>query len=144
MLSATLSNYEPMTRLGFQYELFYARMSANRISYNGNQDVGDPHLSGAQISIEPFSGWSLGVNRLLQYGGGAGLPSSPRFLLRDFFQPSGLSQTKANQRASLHQPLHRPGQKHRSRCTSSMPARTNSGRPGGSYLPGKSGRVRRH
>jgi Capsule assembly protein Wzi len=100
MLSATVSNYEPLTRLGFQYEIFAARMSANRISYNGNEAVGDPHLEGVQLSVEPFSGWSLGVNRLLQNGGGAGLPSSPRFLLRDFFQPSGLSQTQGNQQAS--------------------------------------------
>ncbi len=100
LLSATVSNYEPLTRLGFQYEIFVARMSANHISYNGNEAVGDPHLEAVQLSIEPFSGWSLGVNRLLQYGGGAGLPSSPRFALRDFFQPSGLSQTQGNQQAS--------------------------------------------
>jgi hypothetical protein len=100
MPSVTLSNYEPLTRLGFQYEMFIARMSANQISYQGNQAVGDPKLFGTQFSIEPFSGWSLGVNRLLEYGGGAGLPSSAHFLLQDFFKPSGLSQTQANQQAS--------------------------------------------
>ena len=57
-------------------------------------------MFGAQFSIEPFTGWSLGVNRLLQYGGGGGLPDSRRFLLRDFFKPSGLSQTQGNQQAS--------------------------------------------
>jgi len=51
------------------------------------------------LSIEPFSGWSLGFNRMLEYGG-AGLPSSLRLLLRDFFRPSGLSQTQGNQQAS--------------------------------------------
>jgi len=100
MPSATLSNYEPLTRLGFQYELFFARMSSNHISYNGVQAVGDPNLFGVQFSIEPFSGWSLGVNRMLQYGGGAGLPSSGHFLLTDFFKPSGQSQTQGNQQAS--------------------------------------------
>jgi hypothetical protein len=54
-----------------------------------------------QVSIEPFSGWSLGVNRMLEYGGGDGLPSSARFLLRDFFKPSGLSQNQGNQQASF-------------------------------------------
>jgi len=63
--------------------------------------VGNPHLFGTQLSIEPFPGWSVGVNRLLQYGGGSGLPSSPRFLVRDFFKPSGLSQLQGNQQASL-------------------------------------------
>jgi hypothetical protein len=100
MPSMTLSNYEPLTRLGFQYEFFLARMSDNQISYNGNEAMGNPRLFGAQFSVEPFSGWSLGVNRLLEYGGGAGLPSSLRFLARDFLEPSGASQLQGNQQAS--------------------------------------------
>ena len=104
MPSVTLSNYEPITRLGFQYELFLARMSeSDRIHYEGQGTApigrGTPHLFGAQFSVEPFSGWSLGVNRILQYGG-AGLPDSPHFLLKDFFQPAGQSQTLGNQQAS--------------------------------------------
>jgi Capsule assembly protein Wzi len=111
MPSVTLSNYEPLTRLGFQYEFFLARMSqtggnsgnsltGDNILYNGIASRGNPHLFGTQLSIEPLPGWSLGVNRLLQYGGGSGLPDSARFLLRDFFKPSGLSQTQGNQQAS--------------------------------------------
>jgi hypothetical protein len=100
MPSATLSNYEPLTRLGFQYELFWARMSSNHILVNGVDALGNPKLFGAQFSIEPFSGWSVGVNRLLQYGGGNGLPTSLSFLARDFFKPSGLSQLQGNQQAS--------------------------------------------
>ena len=100
--SVTLSNYEPLTRLGFQYEFFLTRLSqpGNNILYGGALSSGDPRLFGAQISIEPFPGWSVGVNRLLEYGGGSGLPDSARFLLRDFFKPSGLSQTQGNQQAS--------------------------------------------
>jgi hypothetical protein len=108
MPSVTLSNYEPLTRLGFQYEFFLARMSqagepgqsGDNILYNGVGSIGNPRIFGTQLSIEPFPGWSLGVNRLLQYGGGSGLPSSAGFLLRDFFKPSGLSQTQGNQQAS--------------------------------------------
>jgi Capsule assembly protein Wzi len=100
MPSVTLSNYEPLTRLGFQYEFFLARMSSQPILYNGTEAIGRPRVFGAQFSIEPFSGWSLGINRLLEYGGAAGLPSSARFLARDFFQPSGTSQTQGNQQAS--------------------------------------------
>jgi hypothetical protein len=100
--SVTLSNYEPLTRLGFQYEFFLTRLSqsADNIAYNGILSSGSPRLFGAQISIEPFPGWSIGANRFLEYGGGSGLPDSARFLLRDFFKPSGLSQTQGNQQAS--------------------------------------------
>lgn len=102
--SFTLSNYEPLTRLGFQYELFLGQLSeSDHIHYRGQNTVpvgrGNPKLFGAQFSIEPFSGWSLGVNRTLEYGG-AGLPDSPSTLLRNFFKPSGLSQTQGNQEAS--------------------------------------------
>ena len=104
MPSATLSNYEPLTRLGFQYEFFLARMSSsNHILFNGQgttaQGRGNPKLAGAQFSIEPFSGWSLGVNQLLQYGG-AGLEDSASTLLHYFFKPAGLAQTRSNHQAS--------------------------------------------
>jgi Capsule assembly protein Wzi len=104
MPSATLSNYEPLTRLGLQYEFFLARMSSsNRILYNGQGTLaegrGNPKLAGAQFSIEPFSGWSLGVNQLLQYGG-AGLDDSANTLLHYFFKPAGEAQTKSNHQAS--------------------------------------------
>jgi hypothetical protein len=99
--SVTLSNYEPLTRLGFQYELFWTRLSnSDHILYLGKESSGKPSLFGTQLSIEPFSGWSLGVNRNLQYGGGAGMPDSIHFLVKDFFQPSGLVQTQGNQQAS--------------------------------------------
>jgi hypothetical protein len=107
-LSATLSNWAPLTRLGIQYELFLANLNqtgsgtapGDTIDYNGVLSRGNPHLFGLQVSIEPYPGWSVGFNRLLEYGGGSGLPSSARFLLRDFFQPSGQSQTQGNQEAS--------------------------------------------
>jgi hypothetical protein len=106
--SVTLSNYEPLTGLGFQYELFLARMQqtesgsppGDNILYNGIASRGNPNLFGTQLSIEPFPGWSLGVNRVLQYGGGSGLPDSANFLARDFFKPSGASQNQGNQQAS--------------------------------------------
>jgi hypothetical protein len=99
--SVTLSNYEPLTRLGFQYELFWTRLStSDHILYLGHESSGKPDLFGVQLSIEPFSGWSFGVNRNLQYGGGTGLPDSFNFLLKDFFKPSGAVQSQGNQQAS--------------------------------------------
>jgi hypothetical protein len=104
MPSVTLSNYEPLTRLGFQYEFFLARMSESDHILGGGQGTskesrGTPKLFGAQFSIEPFSGWSLGINRQLQYGGG-GLPDSASTLARNFFIPGGKAQTEGNQEAS--------------------------------------------
>src|SRR5215472_2863386 len=109
--TVTLSNWEPLTRWGFQYEFALGRLSqtsansgaslpGDNISYNGVSSRGDPRLFSMQLSIEPFPGWSLGFNRNLEYGGGSGLPDSARFLARDFFKPSGLSQTQGNQQAS--------------------------------------------
>ncbi|HYL01647.1 MAG TPA: capsule assembly Wzi family protein, partial [Steroidobacteraceae bacterium] len=109
--SVTLSNWEPLTRLGLQYEFALSRLSqtsansgasvpGNNLLYQGVAGRGDPHVFSMQLSIEPFPGWSFGFNRNLEYGGGDGLPSSARFLLRDFFRPSGQSQNQGNQQAS--------------------------------------------
>jgi Capsule assembly protein Wzi len=102
--SVTLSNYEPLGGLGFQYEVFLSQMSRSDHILGGGQGTtemssGNPKLFGMQLSIEPFSGWSIGFNRTLQYGGG-GLPDSAHFLFTDFFRPGGTSQTLGNQEAS--------------------------------------------
>jgi hypothetical protein len=89
MPSITLSNYAPMTRLGIRYELFIAEMSeSSGIVYQGALTEGKPRLAGLHFSIEPFPGWSIGVNRIQQYGGGA-RPDSLRDLFDAFFNPAG-------------------------------------------------------
>jgi hypothetical protein len=140
MPSATLSNYEPLTRLGFQYEFFLAQMSrSNHILGEGQgtqlERSGNPKLFGAQFSIEPFSGWSLGINRQLQYGGG-GLPDGPTFLLRDFFRPGGQSQTQGNQEASYVTRFIYPGKTPFAVYVQYAGENTLDG---GSYLLGESG-----
>lgn len=71
MPSVTLSNYTPLTRLGLRYQFFIAEMSeSSRIAFAGGLTAGHPQLAGLHLSIEPFDGWSLGVTRILQYGGG--------------------------------------------------------------------------
>jgi Capsule assembly protein Wzi len=90
--SVTLSNYEPISPLGIRYEFFDARMTKQPIRFqqlDGPDKFveGTPLLFGAHIAIEPVSGWSLGLSRLLQYGG-AGRPESPRALFDGFFNPS--------------------------------------------------------
>jgi len=139
MPSVTLSNYEPLTRLGFQYELFLAVMSkTDQIAYKGQGtsvlDSGNPKLFGAQFSIEPFSGWSLGVDRQLQYGGG-GLPDSVHFLASDFFEPGGKNQTLGKQQASYISRYIVPG---KTPFAVYMQYAGNNTLDGGSYLLGES------
>jgi hypothetical protein len=139
MPSVTVSNYEPLTRLGFQYELFLARMASSDHILGGGQGStvesrGNPKLFGAQFSIEPFSGWSLGVNRQLQYGGG-GLPDSAGTLFRNFFQPGGTSQTQGNQEASYISRFIFPGRTPFAFYTQYAGENTLDG---GSYLLGES------
>ncbi|HEV2285819.1 MAG TPA: capsule assembly Wzi family protein, partial [Steroidobacteraceae bacterium] len=119
--SVTLSNWEPLTRLGFQYEFMLSRLAqtgadaggsvtGNNIVYQGVASRGDPRLFSTQLSIEPFPGWSLGFNRNLEYGGGSGLPDSAHALLTHFFKPSGESQNQGNQQASYVSRFIFPGQ----------------------------------
>jgi len=71
MPSITVSNYTPLTRWGIHYEAFVAEMSRSaRIEHRGETTSGEPSLAGLHLSIEPVPGWSLGINRLLQFGGG--------------------------------------------------------------------------
>jgi hypothetical protein len=96
MPSVTLSNYRPFTPLGIRYEFFDARMStSNRILFNNANESGNPRLAGFHLSMEPASGWSLGVSRLLQYGG-PGRPSSLTDLFKSFFNPSRYDNTNPN------------------------------------------------
>ncbi len=73
MPSVTISNTLPFQLLGLRYELFLAEMSAseNILSADGERrQAGKPRLLGIHLSSEPFSGFAIGVNRLMQFGGG--------------------------------------------------------------------------
>jgi hypothetical protein len=120
MPSVSLSNYEPLTRLGFTYEIFEARMSQqDDIVYTpapGGVTSGHPRLGGLQLAIEPVSGWSLGLNRLVQFGGGERGGGSPTALLRALFNPSKAQQgdqasdpNAVNQQASVTSSVLFPG-----------------------------------
>jgi hypothetical protein len=72
MPSITLSNYDLITPLGFSYEIFLAQMSwQDGIRYRDTTTSGYPSLSGLHVAMEPVSGYSLSLNRIYQYGGGA-------------------------------------------------------------------------
>jgi hypothetical protein len=72
MPSVTLSNYAPISPLGISYELFAAEMSRQEnIDFADGTTAGKPRLAGLQLSIEPVTGFAVGLNRITQYGGGA-------------------------------------------------------------------------
>jgi hypothetical protein len=84
--SITLSNYRPLTRWGFTYELFAAELSTQPVKFHGAFTDAHPRLAGFHLGIEPVSGWSLSVNRLLEFGG-AGRPESLHDIFTGFFRP---------------------------------------------------------
>jgi hypothetical protein len=94
MPSLTVSNYTPLTRFNLRYEMFVAEMSeSSRIRFNNGFTTGNPRLAGMHLSIEPFPGWSIGVNRIMQFGGGERGGNSLRDAFSAFFDPSGNDNT---------------------------------------------------
>lgn len=94
MPSVTLSNYEPLTPLNIRYEIFYARMSeSDDILFEGGITSGEPLLAGLHVSIEPVPGWSIGINRLMQYGGGEREQDSLGDLFDALFNPNAYDNT---------------------------------------------------
>jgi hypothetical protein len=95
-----------LTRAKLRYEAFVARMSeSSNIAFGTGATAGHPQLAGLHLSIEPFPGWSLGVSRIMQYGGGD-REDSFGDLLDAFFNPSdndntGTPEDFGNQVASL-------------------------------------------
>ncbi|HEX7081023.1 MAG TPA: capsule assembly Wzi family protein [Gammaproteobacteria bacterium] len=92
--SVTLSNYTPITRLGIRYEIFVAELSeSDQIRFEDGFTTGKPRLAGVHLSIEPVPGWSIGVNRLMQYGGGERGQDSFSDLVDALFRPSEFDNT---------------------------------------------------
>jgi hypothetical protein len=88
MPSITVSNYTPITKVGLSYELFMAEMSeSDHIVFENGYTSGHPRLFGVHLSIAPLPGWSLGVSRIMQYGGGE-RDDSFSDMLRAFFSPA--------------------------------------------------------
>ncbi len=99
MPSITLSNYQPLTRLGLQYQLFVARMSESsriELPLTGPTAVltrGYPKMGGIQLSIEPVSGWALSFQRVLIWGGGAAGGQSLSNVFQAFINPGKAQST---------------------------------------------------
>jgi hypothetical protein len=120
MPSVTISNYDPLTSMGIEYEVFAARMSyTNKIELiNGDLTSGYPRFSGLHLGIEPgLGGWSLAANRVIIFGGGAAGGQSLRNIVEAFFDPTkaqttgfGTEQVIGKQEASLTSQFMFPGQ----------------------------------
>lgn len=90
MPGITFSNVEPISGLGFSYEVFMQQMSkSDKIkSQDGTERLeGNPRLFGLHLGFSPFNNFNLGINRLMQYGG-ADRDDSFKDLMKAFFQPS--------------------------------------------------------
>ncbi len=93
MPSVTISNYTPLGRWGVRYEAFIAEMSeSSNIAFEGGLTSGNPEIIGVHLSIEPFRGWSIGVSRVMQFGGGE-RDASLGDVFDAFFNPSDADNT---------------------------------------------------
>ncbi len=87
--SITISNYRPLTSLNFRYEVFYADLEeTDGILHEGVRSSGQPGLFGLHLGFEPLPGFSIAVNRMMQFGGD-GRSKSFSSLIKAFFDPSG-------------------------------------------------------
>ncbi|MCM2680931.1 capsule assembly Wzi family protein [Echinimonas agarilytica] len=87
----TFSNVTPLTDFGINYEIFWGEMSESDLILSQDRDVrmnGKPKLFGFHMSFEPVDGFAIGLNRLMQYGGGD-RDESFKDLIKAFFDPSG-------------------------------------------------------
>lgn len=97
MPSWTISNYRPFTSLGITYQIFEARMSkSDKIVWQDGYTSGEPRLGGLQLTMEPASGWSISLNRLAQFGGGARGNGSLLQLVRALLNPARYSNINTN------------------------------------------------
>ena len=86
MPSLTISNQQPISPLGIQYQFFFARMSkSDHILWKRGEYSGYPKLAGMHLGLEPVTGWSFAGNAVWQFGGG-GRPTSPGDFFRNLFQ----------------------------------------------------------
>ena len=91
----SLSNNTPLTDWQFNYELFAGELSySNKIRYEGGLTQGKPIITGVHLSVSPFSGFTLAVNRILQSGGGDRGGRSFSELVDAFLDPSGADNTR--------------------------------------------------
>ena len=96
MPSVSLSNNLPITFFdtNFNYEFFLGQMDSQPVLYqNELSSRRKPLLAGFHASFEPVEGWTLGVNRVFQFGGGE-RDVSFSTIAKAFFDPGGADNTR--------------------------------------------------
>ena len=90
----SLSNNTPLTSWNINYELFAGQLSnSDKISFEGQYTSGKPLITGVHLSLSPFDGFTLAVNRILQSGGDQRGTPSIREIIDAFLDPSGADNT---------------------------------------------------
>ncbi|CAH9059279.1 hypothetical protein PSECIP111951_03897 [Pseudoalteromonas holothuriae] len=74
----------------FDFELFYSELESveNGIVYQGKLHGGSPKLAGTHFSFEPIAGWKIGINRMMQFGGGPRKVGTSD-IIKAYFDPAG-------------------------------------------------------
>lgn len=93
--SIGLSNNTPIELFGttFNYDVFVAQTSRQPVIYQGEwSDKNKPFFSGMHFSIQPTEWWSIGVNRMFQFGGGE-RETGIKDVLRAVVDPRGADNT---------------------------------------------------
>jgi hypothetical protein len=104
MPSITLSNYRPITGLGFSYQLYLAEMSrSSHIAFKNRYTTGNPRLAGVHLQIEPVTGYAFSVNRQSQFGGGERDNDSFSDYINASWKSSGYDDTGDDQEFGNHQ-----------------------------------------
>ncbi len=94
--SITVSNPQPLTGLGIQYQMFLARMKySEHITWRNGYTAGYPRLVGMHLGIEPVEGWAVSGNALWQFGGGA-RPSSFGDFFSNMFRRTNINGPPSN------------------------------------------------
>ena len=79
----------------FDFELYYSELEhvEKGILYQVKLHDGTPKLAGTHISIEPVDGWKIGLNRMMQFGGGPREVNAGD-VFKAFFDPAGQDNSK--------------------------------------------------
>lgn len=91
MPSVSLSNNLPIEFFdtNFNYEFFLSQMDTQPVRFNGKFSTRKkPLLAGFHFSFEPVDGWMIGVNRVVQFGGGE-REVSFKTIAKAFVDPDG-------------------------------------------------------
>ncbi|MCF6438002.1 capsule assembly Wzi family protein [Pseudoalteromonas luteoviolacea] len=90
-LSISLGLNSPLENWwNFDFELFYSELEyvEKGIHYQDKRHDGTPKLAGTHLSFEPLNNWKIGINRMMQFGGGP-REVSGKDVLKAFFDPAG-------------------------------------------------------